>query len=217
MGVATTFMEIQSSFLEDLRAFDAQLHNSSCGVRRLIVEHASLCKMDPYPIASDSGAASPILSGRGENAMTESFIGEDVEAAIQHARSLLNACLILDHSKADMDHGSYEQWIDAITDSALTSWGEDKPILYHIKHLEESSCDHVQWILLKWCAKDHDCVECRDYDDPVDFISKMLEHKFNIDSPEYIFCFISQRICDEPLATPLNLCIGNYAEEQCDG
>ena len=55
---------------------------------------------------------------------------------------------------------------------------------------------------------------CNYDDDPVEFMSAMLGHISDIDSPEYISSFISQRICDEPLATPVNLCIGNHEDDR---
>ena len=122
---------------------------------------------------------------------------------------------------SDMDHGGYEQWVEAITETtfAIASWGGSVPRLYHIKHLEPSGCDHVEWVLVKWSAGlDTDSGEDCDFDnDPNDFMNTMLAHKFNIKSPEYIFSFVSQRMDHEPLATPINLCIGNHDEErQCD-
>ena len=52
------------------------------------------------------------------------------------------------------------------------------------------------------------------HDDPLEFVSDMLGHIFPISFPEHVFSFYSRRDCQEPLATPLNICVGNYEEEQ---
>ena len=87
------------------------------------------------------------------------------------------------------------------------------PMLYHIKHLEKSACDHVEWVLVKWSPSTNDDGQDMYEDDPIEFMNTMLEHKFGINVPEHVFSFVSRRICSEPLATPLNLCIGNHEDE----
>ena len=50
---------------------------------------------------------------------------EEIHAAVKLANSLVKSCVTLDHTVSEMDYAGYDQWVEAITETAFTikSWG----------------------------------------------------------------------------------------------
>ena len=210
--VFTGCMNFQYALTNWFKEFDGICERLACRISQLADGHALACR--PWDDAL-------------EQFDIETYVGhyetptlDAIEDAVTHVRSLVKSCITLDHSLFDKGQCSYEDWIEAITETSFKfdAWDEHVPLLYHLKHLEGSKCDHVEWVLIKWSTEGSlDCGEGRSLEDgPDDFLNTMLGHKFNIKSPEYVVSFVSQRICYEPLAKAVNVCIGNYDDEQSD-